>query len=52
VHLLVKIDHVAYVHTVDMVGAKDRYQMSIEIVNQVKVLVNCVGSAAVPRFIG
>jgi len=33
VHLIMKIDHVAYVHTVDMVGAKDRYQMSIQIIN-------------------
>lgn len=34
-HSLVEVNHVTHVHAIDMVSAEDRYDVLIEIINQI-----------------
>lgn len=47
-----KVDHVTDVHTIDMIGAEDNYEVLIKIIHQIKVLEDRVSRAAVPGLAG
>ena len=44
----VEFEHFADVHSVNMVGAEDHHEMRIRLFNQIDVLINGVGGAAIP----
>ena len=46
----VEVHHLAHVHLVDVVGAEDHDDVGAEVLDQVEVLVDGVGGAAVPAF--
>ena len=47
-----EIDHLADVHAVDMVASENRDEIRTEILDQMRVLIDCVRSSHVPGFIG
>jgi hypothetical protein len=51
-HPFVKLDHLANIHPVDVVRAKDGHQMLIRVFDEVDVLINGVGRALVPGLSG
>jgi hypothetical protein len=48
----VELDHARHVHPVDVVGAEDRHQVRLGLLDQVRVLVDGVGGALVPGLAG
>jgi hypothetical protein len=46
----VELDHLAHVHLVDVVGAEHDHHVGAKVLDQVEVLVDGVGCAAVPAF--
>ena len=44
----VKFDHLADVHAIDVIGAEDRDHVRLGLLDQIDVLVNGVGGAAIP----
>lgn len=47
-----ELDHLADVHAVDVIGAEDRHVMRIGLLDQVDVLMQRVGCAAIPVLAG
>src|SRR5579875_3823407 len=45
-----EFNHLAYVHAVDMIGAEHRHQIRGIVVNQIKVLKNCVCRSLIPTL--
>jgi len=50
--LHVEVDHAAEVHAVDVIGAEDGDQVRIGLLHQIDVLVDGVGVALIPGFVG
>ena len=48
----VELQHLADVHAVDVVGAEDHHEVRIGLFNQVDVLIDGVGGAAIPVLAG
>ena len=48
--LHMELDHVANVHAVNVVGAKDAHQIRIRLLNQVHVLVDRIRRAPIPEL--
>src|SRR5207253_2773759 len=44
----VEFDHLTDIHPVDVVGAKDRDKVGLEVVDEVEVLEDCVGGTLIP----
>ncbi len=51
-HTLMKVDHVPDVHAIDVISAKDRDEVIIEIVHQIEILEYRVSRTSVPRLVG
>ena len=49
--LLVELDHAGDVHPVDVIGAEDRHQVRVGLLDQVDVLVDGVGRALIPGLV-
>ena len=45
---LVELDHLADVHAVDVVGAEDGHHVRVGLLDQIDILKNRVGRAAIP----
>ena len=49
--LHVKLEHLANIHAVNVIGAEDDHQVRIGLFDQVDVLINGVGRAAIPILV-
>src|SRR5581483_9955319 len=50
VEVLMELDHVRHVHTIDVISAEDGDHMRLSLLNQIDVLIDGVGRSLIPGF--